>query len=53
MSWTIGALGIRVFDPQAVGQQGVLNGFTASTTAADMAIISLMTQEAIVQYRGR
>jgi hypothetical protein len=52
MSWSLGPVGIRVFDPQAVGQQGVLNGFTASTNAADAAIISMMIQPEVVSYRG-
>ncbi len=53
MSWSlVGPLGIRVFDPQAVGQQGVLNGFTASTNADDVAIISMMIQPEVVGYRG-
>ena len=52
MTWSLGPLGIRIFDPQAVGQQGVLNGFTASTNADDVAIISMQIQPEDVGYRG-
>jgi hypothetical protein len=52
MTWTTAATGIRVFDPIACGQQGVLTGMTAFTVAADLAIISLMIQAEITAYRG-
>jgi hypothetical protein len=52
MTWSLGPIGIRVFDPQGVGQHGVLSGFTASTNAADAAIISMMIQPEVVGYRG-
>jgi len=52
MNWTIAQLGIRAFGPQAVAQHGVAIGMTASTVAADLAIISMMMDDEIVQYRG-
>lgn len=38
--------------PLAVGQQGVLNGMTLKTNAADMSAIMLMMTPIPVQYRG-
>jgi hypothetical protein len=52
MTWSLGPVGIRVFDPQAVGQQGVLSGFTAYTDTADASVISMMIQPESVGYRG-
>jgi hypothetical protein len=53
MIWTISTIGIRAFGPQGVAQQGVTNGMTLSTTAADMAIVSVMIgAEEITGYRG-
>lgn len=43
---------ISVFGPTAVAQQGVLTGLTISTTAADMALVSVAVGETIMQYRG-
>lgn len=52
MNWTISQLGLRAFGPQAVGQWGTMLGFTASTVAADLSLVSLMMDDEIVQYRG-
>lgn len=46
------ALGISVSQPTSVAQQGALTGLTVSTTAADVALISLSLQNEVVQYRG-
>lgn len=46
------AAGIVVFQPEAVAQVGVLLGFTVKTSAADMALISLMIAPQIAGYRG-
>lgn len=47
-----GATGIVVFPPTAVGQNGVLNGLTISTNAADMALISTILENQAWGYRG-
>ena len=48
-----GSTGGYVTPPQAVGQQGVINGFTLSTTCADVALISAAIQpDEPTQYRG-
>ena len=41
-----------IFTPTAVGQNGILTGFTGTTNAADMAIVSIMIQDSIAGYRG-
>ena len=41
-----------VFEPDAVAQQGVLTGFTGTTNAADMAVVSIMIQDSVGGYRG-
>ena len=46
------AAGIGVIGVEAVAQNGVLTGMTATTSCADMAIISLMMHDEIEQYRG-
>ena len=38
--------------PDAITQQGVLTGFTVTTNAADMSIVSMMIQNKIAGYRG-
>jgi hypothetical protein len=43
---------ISVFGPTAVGQQGALIGMTISTTAADMALLSVALGNTIMQWRG-
>lgn len=50
MTWSI--QGYAVFPPQAVGQAGVLTGLTATTTGADVTLLSLALQDEIVGYRG-
>lgn len=44
--------GYYIWPPTAIGQQGVLNGFTISTNAADMALISISMAYADVAFRG-
>ncbi len=52
-TWVAGGGGAySVFAPDAVSQQGVLTGFTVTTNAADMAIVSMMIQDTIAGYRG-
>jgi hypothetical protein len=52
MVWRASGTGILVIEPTAVSQQGALLGITATTSSADMAIISLAIDAKIVQYRG-
>jgi hypothetical protein len=49
---TGGGTGFSVFSPDAVAQQGILTGFTVTTNAADMSIVSMMIQDSIAGYRG-
>jgi hypothetical protein len=49
---TGGGTGYSVFQPDAVAQNGVLIGFTATTNAADMAIVSMMIHNEVAGYRG-
>lgn len=51
-TWSTSTTGIRVFAPEAVGQQGVMTGMTLSTTCNDMAIVSAMMVDEVVAYRG-
>lgn len=44
--------GYYIWPPTAIGQQGVLNGFTISTNAADMALISVSMAYTDVAFRG-
>jgi hypothetical protein len=44
--------GFFVTPPQAIGQQGVLTGFTLLTSAADMALISAKVEVEDVGFRG-
>lgn len=50
--WTSSQEGIVVLDPTAVAQNGVLTGLTLATEAADMAIIQMMINNEIGDYRG-
>ena len=43
---------LSVFGRTAVAQQGVLTGLTISTTAADMALVSVAVGETIMQDKG-
>jgi hypothetical protein len=45
-------VGVVVFTPNAVGQQGHLMGITLSTNCADMAIISIAMDYGVFQYDG-
>ena len=51
MLWQSAGTGIGAFGPIAVGQQGVLSGFTVTTNCADMAIISMMLGDQIGETR--
>ena len=44
--------GTSISDGDAVGQKGFLNGFTLRTSAADVAILSAMSQPQIAGYKG-
>lgn len=50
--WSTAGEGIVVLAPTAIGQNGVLSGLTVQTEAADMAIISMMIQNSVIEYRG-
>lgn len=52
MEWTSAQEGIIILEPQSVGQNGALTGLTATTNAADMAIIQLMLKNELADYRG-
>ena len=52
LAWFPAGAAIVVMDPQSIGQVGVLQGLTVTTTAADMALISLMIDSQLPQYRG-
>ena len=41
-----------VTSPQAIGQQGALVGMTLQTTISDITLISVMSQQEIMSYRG-
>jgi len=47
-----GGSAYSIFAPDAVAQEGILTGFTVTTNAADMAIVSMMMQDSIAGYRG-
>lgn len=46
------SLGMFIAAPQAVAQKGRFTGMTIRTGAADMAMISTMLQDEIIEYRG-
>jgi hypothetical protein len=47
-----GANQFSISEPDSVGTNGVLNGFTVTTNSADVAIISMMIQPDMAGYRG-
>jgi hypothetical protein len=47
-----GGTAFSVLAPEAVAQQGILTGFTVTTNAADMAVVSMMIQDTIAGNRG-
>jgi hypothetical protein len=51
MFWQSTGQDIVVFPPQACGQHGVLLGFTLTTSAADLGLLSLSTMPVPVQGR--
>lgn len=50
--WTTAGEGIVVLEPTAIAQNGRLSGLTVQTSAADMAIISMMIQNEVEGYAG-
>jgi hypothetical protein len=52
IQWLSSGVGYSVLAPEAVDQFGMLTGFTISTNAADMAIVSMMIQDTIAGNRG-
>lgn len=52
IDWTSAQEGIVLLDPTAIGQNGALIGLTLATEAADMALIQLLVQVEIANYRG-
>jgi hypothetical protein len=52
VQWLSSGTGYSVLAPDAVSQSGVLTGFTITTNAADMAIVSMMIQDTIAGNRG-
>ena len=50
--WYTSGTSFALSSPQAIGNTGVLTGFTITTNAADMALISAMIQDGIPAYRG-
>jgi hypothetical protein len=52
MAWTGAGGSIVVLPPLAVGQNGVLLGFTLTTNASDLSLLGLSTMAADVQFRG-
>ena len=52
VTWESGGNNIVVIPPQKCGQWGVLIGFTVTTNAADLALLSLATQPIPTQFRG-
>jgi len=51
-SYTPAATGYYVMPPSAIGQQGVLTGFTVQTSAADITLVTLKMLDEIVGYRA-
>ncbi len=52
VNWISSGVGFSVLDPDAVAQVGKLTGFTVTTNAADMAIVSMMIHDEVAGYRG-
>lgn len=52
VQWVSNGVGYSIFAPDAVAQSGVLTGFTGTTNAADMAVVSIMIQDTIAGNRG-
>lgn len=46
------ASGIAIIDPTSITQNGTMLGFTATTQAEDMALIMLVADVKLTQYRG-
>jgi hypothetical protein len=51
-TWHSSGGGYSVLEPTAVAQSGILTGFTVTTNAADMAIVSMMIHDEVGGYRG-
>lgn len=52
LPWVTSGTSIIVFPPTAVGQQGVMLGFTVATEGSDLALIMLQMAPENVGYRG-
>lgn len=50
--WYTSGTSFILSPPDAIGIDGALTGFTITTNAADMALISAMMQDSIAGYRG-
>ena len=51
VTWSQTGTGLILFPPQAAAQNGALLGFTVTTNAADVALLSLSMQPVVVQGR--
>lgn len=51
-TWVTIGTGFSVFVANAVAQEGILTGFTVTTNAGDVAIVSMMIHNEIAGYRG-
>lgn len=52
VTWNGPGIGIVVFPPESVAQNGVTLGVTVSTNCADVALLAVEWSSQIVQYRG-
>lgn len=52
IDWSGSGTGLYVFEPTAIGQQGMYLGMTASTDCDDLAIVTLKIQPEVQAYRG-
>jgi len=52
VTWHTSGAAFALSSPQAIGITGALTGFTITTSAADMALISAMISDDIQSYRG-
>jgi len=51
-AWSSAGNGIVILEPTAIAQNGRLSGITVQTVAADMAIVSMMIQNEVIDYTG-
>ena len=52
LTWYTAGIGIQIFPPTAIAQNGAVLGFTVSTTASDMAVIFIVLGAEPQAYRG-